>query len=64
MNAAPNDLKSETQRPDFDALGEAISLWFAISSPLAGPNYRSSRRVVFHLPNQLGTQTTKFSIKI
>jgi hypothetical protein len=34
MNAAVNDLNSELQRPDLPALGEAISIWFAISSPL------------------------------
>jgi len=36
MNATANDLKSEIQRPDLPALGETISFWFAISSPLTG----------------------------
>ena len=33
MNAARNDRKSEIQRTDLSALGEALSLWFAIASP-------------------------------
>jgi hypothetical protein len=37
MNALTNDPNSELQRPDLPALGEAISIWFAISSPLPRP---------------------------
>lgn len=33
MNAARNDRKSEIQRINWSALGEALSLWFAIASP-------------------------------
>jgi hypothetical protein len=34
MNATAKHHKSEAQRPDLPAVGETISFWFAISSPL------------------------------
>jgi hypothetical protein len=34
MNATANHYKSEAQKPDLLAVGETISFWFAISSPL------------------------------
>jgi hypothetical protein len=36
MNATEKHHKSEAQKPDLAALGETISFWFAISSPLTG----------------------------
>jgi hypothetical protein len=36
MNAASNDIENASPRLDLPALGEAISFWFAISSPLTG----------------------------
>jgi hypothetical protein len=36
MNATANHHKSEAQKPNLAAVGERISFWFAISSPLLG----------------------------
>ena len=36
MNAIANYHKSTIKRPDLRTLDEAISFWFAISSPLTG----------------------------
>jgi hypothetical protein len=36
MNTPATNPKSELQRPDLPDLGQAISRWFAISSPLTG----------------------------
>lgn len=36
MNAMANYQNTKIQRPDLPSLGEAISVWFAISSPLTG----------------------------
>lgn len=36
MNATTNDPMSEIERTNWSAIREAISFWFAISSPLSG----------------------------
>ena len=36
MNATTNHHKREAQKPNLAAVGERISFWFAISSPLTG----------------------------
>jgi hypothetical protein len=36
MNSVANYHKTKMQRPDLPGFGEAISVWFAISSPLTG----------------------------
>jgi hypothetical protein len=36
MNATANHHKSEAQKPNLPAVGETISFWFAMSSPLTG----------------------------
>ncbi len=36
MNTPATNHKSESNRPDSPDFGKAISLWFAISSPLTG----------------------------